>query len=206
MSQIKLKNISRLLKLPAGTAAVYEVEKEVLSWAVLHADFYLERYTQDPTKHWRVEETKKVRTGLLGQKIFDVICQQLAVPKDHNDPVIDWRRKKTYDFSIPDFGTVEVKTFEHHCKKVLIKVSEWHGNDYLVVFRLMDTLLSKVCMEGWLTKQQVENLPVSKKGEHVTPYADAYITDFDKLNPASQFIIMLSQKSMISPERTNEHN
>jgi hypothetical protein len=200
---IRLKNIDRLLKLPPGATAIYEVEPEVIQWAILHADFYLKRYKQHPAEHWTEREKRTTRTGLLGQKIFDVICQQLAVSKDHNDPVIDWRREKHYDFKIPDLGTIEVKSFDHYCRKVLVKVSEWHGDDYLVVFRLMDKTPSMVRMEGWLTKQQVESLPISKTGQKwkdgicYTPYAAAYITDFDKLNPASEFIFKLQRKSLL---------
>lgn len=194
---IRLKNIKRLLRLPVGKEAVYDVETEVISWAVLHADFYVERYMQTPSgKHWSQREVRNIRIGLLGQKIFDIILQQLAVPKDHNDPVIDWRREKPYDFNIPGLGTVEVKTFDHYCTKVLVKVKEWHGNDYLVVFQLVGKTFSTVHMKGWLTREQVESLRVSRKGEHFTPYADAYITEFDKLKPANQFISMLYRLSL----------
>jgi len=194
--KMRAKNIRRLLKLPLGAKAIYEVEPEIFAWAKLHADFYLARYAANGrSKHWSEGERRNAYVGLLGQKIFDVICEQLGTPKDHNDAVIDWRRQKPYDFSVPDLGTIEVKTFYNYCRKVLVKTSEWHGNDFLVVFRLTENPAT-VRLEGWLTKQQVESLPVSDKGEHFTPYAAAYIADFDKLNPANQFVLMLNEKSI----------
>lgn len=194
-SNVSRKNIERLLKFRPGANAVYEVEKEVFLWAKMHAEFFLSRYAKGRSKHWSKNERRNIYVGLLGQKVFDVICQQLAVAKDHNDPVVDWRRKKSYDFKIPDLGTVEVKTFDHYCKKILVKASEWHGNDFLVVFRLTANP-STMRMEGWLTKEQVEALPISKKGERYTPFAAAYIADFDRLNPASEFISMLQKKTI----------
>ena len=204
---IRLKNIKRLVRLPVGKEAIYDVEKEVISWAVLHANFYLARYALSPAKHWAKGEERTIYVGMIGQKIFDLILQQLAVPKDHNDPVIDWRREKPYDFEVPGLGTVEVKTFDHYCGKVLVKKSEWHGNDYCVVFKFMDKKPTEVHMKGWLTKEQVENLPVSKRGEtKYTPYADAYITDFDKLKPANQFISMLYRLSLKGVKKRMEED
>jgi len=174
-----------------------QTKKTVLARALakLHADFYLDRYASGRSKHWSTGEKRNVHVGLLGEKVFDVICQQLAVPKDHNDPVIDWRGEKPYDFYIPDFGTVEVKTFEPHCRKVLVKVREWHANDFLVVFHLTANPTT-IRMEGWLTGKQVEALTVSRKGEQITPYASAYMCDFDSLNPANHFLQMLNRKSL----------
>ena len=192
---MEFKNIKRLLKLPPEVIAIYEVEDEVLEWAKLHAQFYLARYAKNPARHWSENESRNVYVGLLGEKVFDLICLQFAVPTDRNDPVIDWRKRKAYDFYIPDFGAIEVKTFEARCRKVLVKTSEWHGNDFLVVFHLTANPTT-LRMEGWLTRKQVEALPVSRRGEQFTRYASAYMTDMDKLNPANEFLRMLNQKSL----------
>jgi len=183
-----LRNLMRLLKSDSRT---YEVEPELLATAKLYSEFFLDRYSKGRGKHWNKKEERNTYVGLIGQKAFDIICTQLNIPKDSNDPVVDWSAQKPYDFKIPQLGTVEVKCFDHYCKKVLIKVSEWHGNDFLVVFRLADEKPTKLFLEGWLTRNQVESLPISRKGEKYTPYADAYITDFQKLNPSSKFLKLL---------------
>lgn len=170
---------------------VYEVEPELIEWAHLHAKFYIQRYKEGKGNHWGQEEKRTDFVGLIGQKIFDLMLQQLAVPKDHNDPVLDWRLEKDYDFNIANFGTIEAKCFDHNRRKVLVKLSEWHGNDYLVVFKLQDKEPKTVNMMGYLTRKEVEKLPISRKGEVYTPYADAYICDFDELNPSNKFIKML---------------
>jgi len=195
---VKIKNL--LARVRESTwdeeITVYDVEPEVIGWAHLHMYMYLKRYKEGKGKHWTEDEERKTFIGLMGQKIFDIMLQQLAVPKDHNDPVIDWRLEKDYDFKIPELGTVEVKCFDHWCRKVLIKLEEWHGNDFCVIFKFGDEHPSEVHMMGWLTKEQVENLRISKKGEHYTPIADAYITDFDRLNPSNKFIKMLEGRSL----------
>jgi len=172
-------------------AKTYEVEPEILAWAKLHAYFYLDRYKKDKTPHWKEKEKRKTYIGLVGQKIFDCICLQLDIPKDHNDPILDWRKQKPYDFKIPKLGTVEVKCFDYYCEKVLVKLAEHHGNDYLVVFRFADEPPTKVILKGWLTRDQVESLPISRKGEKYTPHEDAYICDFEDLNRASEFLRLL---------------
>jgi len=195
---VKLRNL--LIRVRESTwneeIVVYDVEPEVIDWANLHSHFYLIRYREGKGKHWSEDEERKAFIGLMGQKIFDIMLQQLAVPKDHNDPVLDWRLEKDYDFKIPELGTVEVKCFDYWCKKVLIKLDEWHGNDYCVIFQFGDEHPSEVYMMGWLIKEQVESLPISRKGEHYTPIASAYITNFDRLNPSNKFIKMLERCSL----------
>ena len=198
---MKIENIlAKFKEIEKGQkTGVYEVEPELIEVARLHTEFFLRRYKKEPERHWRRGEKRTTFVGLVGQKVFDLMLQQFGVPSDRNDPTIDWRLEKRYDYHIPRLGTVETKTFDYWCGKVLIKVSEWHGNDYCVIFQFKDEKPTEVNMMGWLTKEQVEKLQISKKGEtKYTPYADAYITDFDKLNPSYDFIEKLRQASLYS--------
>ena len=172
---------------------VFNVNSDTIEVAKLYAEFFIKRYGSEKSGHWKKDERWNTYMGLLGQKIFDIQLQELGVPNDRNDPVIDWRGIKNFDFYIPEIGTVEVKTFNYRHKKVLIKVSEWHSNDYVVVYQFKDSLPKRVNMMGWLTRKQVEKLPISKKGSHFTPIADGYITDFDSLKPAYEFIFKLEK-------------
>lgn len=192
---MKIKNILRhtIRETWHKKQVAYEVEPETIKVAQIYAEFFIKRYGSEKSGHWKKGERRNTYIGLLGQKIFDIQMQELTVPNDRNDPVIDWRRIKDFDFYIPEFGTVEVKTFDWWHKKVLIKVSEWHSNDYLIVYQFKDKLPKQVNMMGWLTRKQVKNLPISKKGSHFTPYADAYITDFDSLKPAYEIIFKLEK-------------
>jgi hypothetical protein len=170
----------------------YDVELEVVAWSKIHAEIFLRRYAKGKAKHWSENQKRTVYVGMIGQKIFHVICQQIGVPTDVNDATIDWRTKKPYDFFIPMLGTIEVKCYDHYTSKVLIKVSEWHDNDFLVVFKFRDKQPSRVDMMGWLTKNQVEALPIAKKGEtKFSKYADCYHIEFDKLNKAKKFLKMM---------------
>lgn len=201
MERFKIENIMKKWKKSTlhEEEAVYEVETEVIKVARLHADFYIQRYKSETSEHWEKDEERKDYMGLLGEKIFDILLQELCIPSDRNDPVIDWRSIKDYDFYISEIGKIEVKTFDYWCRKVLIKKSEWHGSDYVIVFQFQDALPKEVNLKGWLTKEQVESLPISKKGQvwHdgtcYTPIATAYITDFDSLNPSNKFISKLEK-------------
>jgi len=198
-SQTKIKNIKKLLKTPVEEMGEYDVESELIPYAQTHTLIFLERYKADhPKIHWTHKQERNTYVGLLGQKIFHLICQQFNIPVDYNDPLLDWRQQKNYDFKLANQKTIEVKCFDRHDRKVLIKKSEWHGNDYLVVFRLADEKPSIVHLEGYLTKQQVENLPVSEQGEFYTPYASAYICDFTDLNPTSKFIEVLMRSHVVN--------
>lgn len=180
-----------LMENPTEDQPIYFVEPELLEWAKLHADFYIQRYRQGLGTHWNQEDERTTYVGLLGQKIFDVLLQQLEIFAIHNDPVIDWRRKKQYDHNVHDLGTVEVKTFDHYCKYALVKLSEWHKNDYLVVFKFEDREPTKVTMVGYLTGKEVESLPIARKGQYTfSQLANCYYVKLDDpcIHKASEFI------------------
>ncbi len=173
---------------------LYEVEEEFKQWVILHAQFFLERYRAGIGKHWNEDEVRTARLGLCGQKAFELMLQLMEVPYVPNDPIIDQRLTKPYDFWIPKVGTIEVKTYEYYCKKALVKPSEWHGNDYLVVWKFRTEEQEKLQMIGWLTRAEVEAYPTTKKGEtKFNPKSDAMIIDMSELRPPKQFITKLQQ-------------
>jgi hypothetical protein len=190
----KITNTLKLLKTPVQQEGIYNVEQELIYYARIHAQFFIQRYRKEhPDRHWTANQERNNFVGMLGHKAFHLVCQQFAVPVDYNDPLLDWRLSKDYDFKLANGETVEVKCFDYNLNHVLVKTREWHGNDYLVIFKFLDVTPSIVHLKGWLTRKQVEALPISKKGERLTPYADAYATDFNSLNSPSQFIEMLKQ-------------
>lgn len=179
----------------------YKVEPEAIETARLHADFFIRRYKKQGY-HWKRNEERTTYVGLLGQKIFDLVLTQAGIAKDVNDPTVEWAREKPYDFYIPEVGTVEIKCFDHYCKKVLVKVSEWHNTDYMIAMKLGNREATDVYLMGYLTGEQVNKLPISKKGETwedgttYTPNADAYITDFADLKDIEEFLSILSTFSL----------
>lgn len=173
---------------------IYELEQEVKDWVILHAEFFLQRYRAGLGEHWDKDELKKVRTGLCGQKAFELMLQLMEVPYLPNDPVIDQRLQKDYDFWIPKIGTIEVKTYAHYCRKVLINPREWHGNDYLVVWKFRTKEAERLQMVGWLTNEEVEATPTTPKGEtKFNPNADAMIIDMSDLRHPKTFITNLQK-------------
>ena len=173
---------------------LYEVEQEFQQWVILHAQFFLQRYKAGIGKHWTEDEIRTTRLGLCGQKAFELMLQKMEVAYVPNDPIIDQRLTKDYDFWIPKIGTIEVKTYEHYCRKVLVNPSEWHGNDYLVIWQFRDKDQQRLRMVGWLPKEQVEAYPTTKKGEtRFNPYSDAIIIDMSELRSPETFIAKLQQ-------------
>lgn len=193
----KLKEIKK-----GDRTGIYIVEKELTELATMQSNWILDRYEKEPQRHWKMDDRHKAFIGLAGQKVFDLILQQYGIPSDRNDPTIDWRKEKDYDFYIPKIGKIEIKTFDYWCLKALIKVFEWHGNDYCVIMQFADRKPTRINIMGWLTKDQVEKLPISKVGQVwddgrcYTPNADAYITDFNKLNKPYDFIQKIMKASL----------
>lgn len=179
---------------------IYHIEKEFMKWVILHSQFFLERYKQGLGRHWTKNETKTTRIGLAGQKAFELLLQLMEIPYVPNDPVIDQRLEKDYDFLIPTLGKIEVKTYDHYCRKVLIKPSEWHGNDFLVVWKFRDENGKSLQMIGWLTKEEVEAVPVTSRGAtKFNPYNDAMIIDMSELRHPKEFITKLQKTKNNTP-------
>jgi hypothetical protein len=193
-----IKAIIRPESVKKGTP-VYEIEEEFQKWVILHADFILSRYEANPLNHFKTQdERENVRLGLRGQKAFELLLQLLEVPYVPNDPVVDQRLQKSYDFLIPALGKIEVKTEKHYARKVLVKVSEWHHDDYLVAWQ-MHKDGAHLTLIGWLTRKQVEAHPKTPKGAtKYNPYTDSYIIDISELNPPDTFIKILNQHAACS--------
>ena len=138
----------------------YSIEPEFKSWCNLHTNFFLNRYHQGEGEHWTKNETITTNIGLAGQKAFEMLLQKLECAYVPNDPIIDQRLEKDYDFLIPQLGKIEVKSLDHYCRKVLIKESEWHSNDFLVVWQFPTDKRKELRMIGWLTQEEVEAYPI----------------------------------------------
>jgi hypothetical protein len=173
---------------------IYNIQKEFMQWVILHADFFLQRYKQGIGRHWTENELKTTRIGLAGQKAFELMLQLIEVAYVPNDPVIDQRLQKDYDFFIPPLGKIEVKTYDYYCRKVLVKPSEWHGNDFLVVWKFRDKEHDSLQMVGWLTKEEVEAIPTTPKGKSkYTMYHEAKVIDMEDLRHPKNFITKLQK-------------
>ena len=171
---------------------ICEIEQEFMQWVILHAEFFLQRYKDGIGRHWTENELKTTRIGLSGQKAFELMLQLMEIPYVPNDPVIDQRLEKDYDFLISTLGKIEVKTYDYYCRKVLVKPSEWHGNDFLVVWKFRNKNHDSLQMVGWLTKQEVEATPTIAKGKsRYTPYHEAKVIDMAELRHPKSFITKL---------------
>ena len=169
-----------------------------MQYIVLHAEFFLERYGKGQGKHWMENERANTRLGLCGQKAFELMLQLMEVPYIPNDPIIDQRLQKDYDFKIPTLGKIEIKCYDHYCRKVLIKPEEWHQNSFLVVWQFREDTANEqfgsLRMLGWLTKEEVEATQTTPQGKtKFNPYSDAKIIDMKALRHPKTFITKLQR-------------
>jgi hypothetical protein len=169
----------------------YNVEPEVIKWARLHAQFFIDRYKGAPEDiHWPEEDERKNYIGMIGHKCFDLTLTQFEIPKVPNDPVVMWTWNRPYDFNVPEFGTVEVKTidFQLNQKRLIIRESNWHKCDWVVAVKLLDALPTKVKIVGAATKEEVENnFHFSEEGEFPCFKASCYWKFLEDLAPALPF-------------------
>jgi hypothetical protein len=169
----------------------YKVEPEVIKWARLHAQFFIDRYKEAAEDlHWPEEDERKNYIGMMGHKCFDLTLTQFEIPKVPNDPVVKWLWKRPYDFWIPKVGTVEVKTVDYqpNMKRLIIKESEWHKCDWVVGVKLLDKLPTKVKIVGVAHKDEVEkDFTFTERGEFPCFKASCYWRLLKDLAPAIPF-------------------
>jgi hypothetical protein len=152
----------------------------------LHASWFIEHYEETYEPHWKENEKTNAFMGLIGQKAFEIILQKEAIPYIPNDPLTSRVYYKNYDFNIPKIGTVEIKTIPSYGWNVIIKESEWHGNDFMVAWQMGKEELSMV---GWLTKSEVESYPITPKGKvPQTRIASARVIPMKDLHAPKTFV------------------
>jgi hypothetical protein len=173
----------------------FDVDPEIIQWATLHAEIWLKRWEEGTQESWPEDRKRDNYIGLIGQKCFELTLQQLEIPCVHNDPAIDWRGKKSYDFRIPNIGTIEVKTvdFKENQKRLLIKCREWHNSDYVFAIKLQDQLPTKAKFVGYATNEEVTETFTYAENEFPCWKAPCYWQLLEKLHPASQFFNVLKE-------------
>jgi len=164
-----------------GTPA-YDADKDFQKKVTKDAIITLARYRQTtPDIHWTENQEKNAIIGFSGQIAFEELLKCLKIPYDTDEPTE--RIRKPFDFKLST-GTIEVKSYDYYCYKVLIKESEWKHNDFLVVWQYTDDTHNRIIFKGWLTKKEVESHGVTLKGKtKYNPHSDSYVIDFSELHP-----------------------
>jgi hypothetical protein len=199
MRKTPIKNITKMISNEGWRQKnpTFEVEPEIVSWAKLHAEFFLKRWKKGAQMHWTTNENRSNFIGLLGQKCFELTLQQLEIPYVPNDPVMDWRKTKDYDFRIPRVGKIEVKTIDYppNHVRLIAKCAEWHDNDYVFALKLGDETPTKAYFMGYATNKEVLKDFTYTKYEQPCPYEAGRWSLLKNLNSASQFFQMLRDKT-----------
>lgn len=178
------------------------LEPEALKVAEDYASFYIGRYEaegrrlkeEEPEKFeylvkkrrfnpdGTLPENRKQHQFRMGltQKAFELFLQQIQVPYIPNDPTIDWREKFRYDFYIPLFGEIDIKSATLEKPYININCREFNKEnpDYLVAYMILDMRKPR-----WL--KMLGYMPSSEVREY-EPYGTGYrkywsvpIEDFD---------------------------
>jgi len=181
----------------------FEIEPETVEWARRYAEVFLKRLNEEGDR-WKNQERNNF-IGMIGHKCFELTLQQLEIPYAPNDPILDWRTTKNYDFRIPFIGKIEVKTAdwpENHIR-ILIKKREWHGSQYAFGIKVLNEKPTQARFYGYATKEEVEGNSNTQYDfedalEGTAPWSinDAcYWKPLSELHPASEFFHMLQTKT-----------
>ena len=194
-----LENILKLITTPkwANAHPTFDIEPEILEYATLHANFFLKRYEKDTQRHWKLSERRNAYVGLLGQKAFELTLSQFEIPYVPNDPVIDQRKTKNYDFQVPFIGKIEVKTvdFQENLTRLIVKESEWHGNEFVFAMKLLDYKPTKMQFIGYAEGEAVTRDFSYANNEFPCTLSPCYWKPLSELSSASIFFAMLKQKT-----------
>lgn len=181
------------------------LEPEALKIAKDYADFYIARYEargkrlkeENPEKFeylvskgrynpdGTLPEHRKphqLRMGLT-QKAFEIFLQQIQVPYIPNDPTIDWREKFLYDFYIPLFGKIDIKstTLENPYVNINCREFKRENPDYVVPYMILDMSKPRwLKMLGYMYNSQVREY--EPKGTGYRKYWKIPASDFEEHN------------------------
>lgn len=197
----ELKELESMRIEPKGLFSL--LEEEPLRIAKDYAEFYVARYEQDG-KRLKQEDPEKfdylVRKGRyspdgtlpekrredqlrmgLTQKAFELFLQQIQVPYIPNDPTIDWRKKFKWDFYIPFFGTIDIKsaTLENPYVNINRREFEKENPDYVVAYQILDMRKPRwLKLIGYLTNSEIKNYPSLPNGYR--SYWNIPLSEFEK--------------------------
>lgn len=191
-----IENRMALLRNLIEEKPIFDIEPEIIQWAKLHTDIFLERWKKGNQPHWNQEQERNNYIGMIGHKIFEVVLQQFEIPYMPNDPTLDWRQKKNYDFRVPNVGTIEIKTvdFKSNQTRLLVKCAEWHDSGFCLAIKLQDETPTEATFAGYATGKEVEEFNYAEN-EYPCLYYPCYWELLEKLHSANEFINMLITKT-----------
>jgi hypothetical protein len=149
----------------------------------------------------RADKLKHVREGLISEKTFDLILQNMALPHNYPEPLRDWRTPDTApfsqatDFVIPGFGKVEVKSvtdfwykgkFEDYRVNVNLGQFEKNAPDYVVALWQISSEYVMLC--GAMSYESVSKYMDGKYHVHTDdPFLSIPLEHFMNSIPGGQF-------------------
>lgn len=179
------------------------IEPDLAGIHKAHAELLTKRYARSKrTNFISSKDLEDKRIGVIGQLMFESILCHLRVPHIPDNLAFEFKAHRVlWDFFIPNFGSVEVKTFRNSDRYFMVKKELWLREiedkgppDYVIALRLLNETEGKI--EGWLYGYEVEKLPISEKGSKLTPYEPTYYCKFEKLHPFNELLPKLKACSI----------
>lgn len=175
--------------------SVYKVDKELVLIAKKETKLLMQRYKKEEiTRDWKPNEEKTMFYGLLGEHIFKATLYELKIDHQYSEPMYPHELRRPHDFECKG-KTIQVKTTQptERYKNLTIKVEEWTGSDMAVAIKLVDRKLTKAHIIGYLTKEEVEALPIASY-EYPCFYYPCYwcpLTEVTKKHPSYELFSLL---------------
>jgi len=160
--------------------AELELERDIPPIALAKARIQVERYMHSKvSENWHDDEELEMNVyGMLAEFAIADLLYELGIASLYNDVIFqDLVGKKPFDFWIPGVGTLEVKAVlpGERRFRFLIKKDKWSGSDYAVCVKFESETRCRII--GYLTREEVEGLPLLKFGKE----ADAYGIELGEL-------------------------
>lgn len=162
--------------------AVYNVDKELVLMARKDAQLLMQRYEDEGIRRdWKPKEKQTMFYGLLGEQIFKATLYELKIDYQYAEPMYPHELRRPHDFECAG-KTIQIKTIQPNgrYRNLVIKIDEWSESDFTVPIKLVDKDLTKAHIIGFLTKKELEQLPVARN-EYPCPYEPCYYCSLDEV-------------------------
>lgn len=218
LSKNELEELKSMGIEPKGLFSL--LEPEALRIARDYADFYINRYEAEG-KRLKEEEPEKfdylvkkrrynrdgtlpenrrqhqLRMGLT-QKAFELFLQQIQVPYIPNDPTVDWRKKFPFDFCIPMFGKIDIKSALSNNPFVNINCREFEKEnpDCVVAYMILDMSKPRwLKMLGYMLSSEIRKY--EPRGSGYRMFWSIPANDFEERNGSKRDGEILCMRFMI---------
>lgn len=180
-----------------------EIADDLMEIHEAYANLLIERYKKDRRLNFATggQDETDGRLGIIGQRLFQSLLNELRVPYIHDDPtfIFPTERLVSADFIVPRFGSIEIKARPANTDTMIIKKSLWDTHvknnaipDYVIVL-MIDTNECTAEIVGYEHGKEINKLP---NAPYICKYAPCYSKLYADLHPFRELDKALKACSM----------